>query len=623
MGTTTWSALAAGVIAATPLAAMPAGAPVPPPALPDPAPIPGQPRSRPLPPWSEGSPGALQSGGVLLINGQSQQARWLWLGGGDGTMPSQLWLPLEVLQGQLGVSVRNRTDGTLELEWFGAGLRVPPGAQRSLEDEVAVEVSGLLRANGVTARRLGERLELTMPLGRVRQLREAGLAGGRRLVLDLDGPALVRDDDGALLLGLEAIDAATEARLGALGLRSRRSAAGLQLSGVRPARVFSLGEPPRLVIDLPGAGPTASGPGESGGSGGSAAPGMDPRLQALLGRELLWERRVQDVAGARVLVTSVRLDPRTAPLDLRTLSRRQSMEGLSSLPGLARGSGALVAVNGGYFNRVRRLPLGALRDQGRWLSGPILGRGAIGWEPRQIPRFGRLRLDEWVSDSTGRRVPLVALNSGWVQRGISRYTADWGPGYRPISGNESALLLRNGVVQWRVGPTGLGAGVALAPGDDLLVARGGAALPWGPGEQLRIESVANDPLGRASNVIGGGPLLLQDGRVVLDGTAEGFGAAFLRQGAPRTVVGSDGQRLWLITLEGGGGEDPGPTLAESAWLLQRMGLRDALNLDGGSSTGLVMGGVHSVRGRGVGGAVHHGLGLVPADNTRSAGDGGA
>jgi exopolysaccharide biosynthesis protein len=57
-------------------------------------------------------------------------------------------------------------------------------------------------------------------------------------------------------------------------------------------------------------------------------------------------------------------------------------------------------------------------------------------------------------------------------------------------------------------------------------------------------------------------------------------------------------------------EDEGPTLAETAVLLQRLGLRDALNLDGGSSTGLVMGGNHTVKGRGVASVVHNGLGLV-------------
>jgi len=91
--------------------------------------------------------------------------------------------------------------------------------------------------------------------------------------------------------------------------------------------------------------------------------------------------------------------------------------------------------------------------------------------------------------------------------------------------------------------------------------------------------------------------------------AKRFSSGFLQQGAPRTVIGSDGRQLWLITLEGS--TDAGPSLAEAATLLQQMGLQDALNLDGGSSTGLVMGGVLAVKGRGVAGSVHHGLGLVP------------
>jgi len=255
-----------------------------------------------------------------------------------------------------------------------------------------------------------------------------------------------------------------------------------------------------------------------------------------------------------------------------------------------------------------RLPLGALREDGRWLSGPILNRGALGWQAGELPRFGRLQLQETVIDRSGSRWPLMVLNSGYVQKGLSRYTADWGPWYRALSSQESAVRVRGGVVVERLDGGRLAAGVALSPGDSLLVGRGGSVPPWAEGEVLQLDSRPSDPLGDAPNVIGGGPLLLQDGRIVLQGAAESFGAAFLGQGAPRTVVASDGRRLLLLTLEGVG--DSGPTLGETAVLLQRLGVRDALNLDGGSSTGLVMGGSHAVRGRGVAAAVHNGLGLV-------------
>jgi hypothetical protein len=161
----------------------------------------------------------------------------------------------------------------------------------------------------------------------------------------------------------------------------------------------------------------------------------------------------------------------------------------------------------------------------------------------------------------------------------------------------------------RIDSPSLAAGVVLAPGEELLVARGGANLPWSAGDSISVRSEPSEPLGLAPFVVGGGPLLLLDGRTVLNGAAELFSPAFMSQGAPRTVVASDGNRFWLITLEGV--SQSGPTLAETAELLRQLGLRDALNLDGGSSTGLVMGGTMPVKGRGVAGAIHHGIGLVP------------
>jgi hypothetical protein len=583
-----WMALSAAltstVVAAAPLAPMPAGPLPPPPA--QPAPLRAE---------------AVRRGSTLVINGRPQQASWEWVDG-VGERPRQLWLPLEVLQEQLGFSSRSLSGGELDLEWFGRGLRVPASAQRSLADEVAVEVAGPLEASGVALVLRGDTLELQLAPRRLLGVRQAQQPGLRRVVLDLDGPARVETgSDGSLRLGLLGAPDQLES-LARLGLRGSQSGAELLLAApaTPPRRVFTLGGPARVVIDLAaGSEPVLR---------ETEPPPIDPRLQALLGPRLQWERQVRSLGAKRVLITSVRFDPRTSPLGLRPLRRAEGMEGLSSLTQLARGRDALVAINGGYFNRVRRLPLGALRDDGRWLSGPILDRGAIGWEVRRLPRFGRLSLRESLVEPNGREWALAALNSGWIQRGLSRYTAEWGALYRPLSDGEQAVRLRDGVVQERRETAQMAAGVPLLPGETLVVARGGALLPWAEGERLSLRSGVSDPLGEASHVMGGGPLLLQGGRVVLDGARESFSPSFLSQGAPRTVIGSDDSRLWLLTLQGVDGA--GPTLAETAMLLRELGLRDALNLDGGSSTGLVMGGTQTVKGRGVAGSVHNGLGLV-------------
>ena len=537
------------------------------------------------------------AGEGVVVNGLRQQARWQLENG-------ELWLPLEVLEGQLGVSRSQTTNGGLLLEWFGRKLQVAPARQRNLADEVAVPVSDLLQPLGVTPVVRGADLWLNLPARPLLAIRSRALeGGGLRIVFDLEGPSLLRSGDGRVLLGMVASPQQLQ-QLDQLGLSPRQ--AGDWLSLRAEGQRLSLADPWRLVLDLP-AGSAGTGTPTASASA-PWSPARDPRLAQLMGQGLVIDRQVASSGSQQVLLHSVRLDPRSVPLELRPLNRPDSMQGLSSLTQLARQEQALIAINGGYFNRVNRLPLGALRDGGTWLSGPILNRGAVGWEPGRLPSFGRLSLEESVEDSQGQRWAVVSLNSGYPQRGIARYTAAWGRSYQPITGDEMAVLIRQGLVIQRFEPSELAGGVPLEPGNELLVSRGKLLLPWQPGERLQLHSRPSHPLGASPFVIGGGPLLLQNGRLVLNGAAEGFSASFLSQGAPRTAIASDGRQLWLLTLQGLNGA--GPTLLETALLLQQQGLKDALNLDGGSSTGLVLGQEHTVKGRGVAGAVHNGLGLV-------------
>jgi len=80
------------------------------------------------------------------------------------------------------------------------------------------------------------------------------------------------------------------------------------------------------------------------------------------------------------------------------------------------------------------------------------------------------------------------------------------------------------------------------------------------------------------------PLLLQDGRLVLNGTAEGFGAAFQQRG--RRARGSAATGVALAASCSRGGQcwvqplqETGPD-SSGEW-----GLAGCLNLDGGGSTG--------------------------------------
>jgi hypothetical protein len=92
--------------------------------------------------------------------------------------------------------------------------------------------------------------------------------------------------------------------------------------------------------------------------------------------------------------------------------------------------------------------------------------------------------------------------------------------------------------------------------------------------------------------IGGGPRLLEGGKVSIDGVDEGFDAAFTDRPNPRTAVGvaADGKIL-LFTVDGRSELSHGATLPELAAIMSRYGVIDGINLDGGGSTTMAADGV--------------------------------
>ena len=91
---------------------------------------------------------------------------------------------------------------------------------------------------------------------------------------------------------------------------------------------------------------------------------------------------------------------------------------------------------------------------------------------------------------------------------------------------------------------------------------------------------------RTVAAISGAGLLRLNGREFTDWSDEIISGGFDTTRHPRTMIGTDAQgNIWLVTVDG---RNPllgfGMTFAELQRLAQRLGLRSALNLDGGGST---------------------------------------
>ncbi len=109
--------------------------------------------------------------------------------------------------------------------------------------------------------------------------------------------------------------------------------------------------------------------------------------------------------------------------------------------------------------------------------------------------------------------------------------------------------------------------------------------------RTRLGSSAKD-WARARHAVSGAGLLMLDGRALTEWRAERIAAGFDTTRHPRTLIGvDDDEAIWLITIDGRNPEiSLGMSFVEMQGLARRLGLRSALNLDGGGSTTMVAGG---------------------------------
>lgn len=183
-----------------------------------------------------------------------------------------------------------------------------------------------------------------------------------------------------------------------------------------------------------------------------------------------------------------------------------------------------------------------------------------------------------------------------------RFTPQYGAS-TPSGPGVEAILDRHGRVvdvrSPRGGPLPAHGGSVQAIGSDATELRAIAQI----GTQLRFTGRLTDASGttvhptRSTYVVNGSPELVRDGRLHVTPRRDGivhpgdpsfyFGWAHKRN--PRTIAGVDTHgRIVLITVDGRSTASLGLSITESGQVARALGLRDAINLDGGGSTTMVV-----------------------------------
>jgi len=328
------------------------------------------------------------------------------------------------------------------------------------------------------------------------------------------------------------------------------------------------------------------------------------------------------------------IDPKEFRGDL-TSSFGPNLQDRETTSQLGAAAGALAAMNGGYFTMDPKAgapgdPAGTAVQDGKVLSEPVGDRPSLvigprnqasvqrlGWKGTVTApgRAGRLTLDGLNripglirncggADDTPTSLPLHDATCTDADE-IVAFTPEFGPSTPSGPGLEVVLDARGTVtaVNTSRGTAVPAGGITLqAIGADVEKLSNLAAA----GSRLQVDTdLVNEngkalKIGATTDVVNGGPVLVEDGNenvtaardgMVRSGDSNSFYYGWVHKRNPRTIAGVDAQgRTLLVTADGRQTTALGLSIKEAADVAQSLGMVDALNLDGGGSTTIVVDG---------------------------------
>lgn len=289
-----------------------------------------------------------------------------------------------------------------------------------------------------------------------------------------------------------------------------------------------------------------------------------------------------------VVINVLEVDPKHPDIEITPALASNRMGSKSNVASMVAAHQAVAGINGSFFKQDKGIPLGILIINQELVSGPIYDRVALGITPTNDLVMGRIRLGGELTGPDGLKLRLHNINQPRTNPGHTVvYSSRWGAMAPPVPANGMQVQVRGGKV------AAVSTAEALPIPSDGYVVSGPitndmqrlAAMQARP-EKVDLNVYTLPDWSQMKHAIGGGPYLVREGRPYIDMQAQHFSSKSLGYREPRSAVGitRDGKML-LVAVDGRQKNvSVGMTLTELAYLMQKLGAVDAMNLDGGSST---------------------------------------
>lgn len=298
-----------------------------------------------------------------------------------------------------------------------------------------------------------------------------------------------------------------------------------------------------------------------------------------------------------VQVQILEVDPANPAVNILPVHALDRASGKELTTSMAKRYGAVAAVNGGYFHVSG--PLAGASTGVYQLNGKVVASGdkrsalVMCGETagKELTAVASADFKGSVTLAAGAALRLAGMNRPRAEGEAVAYSSALGAATPPGAAFEVAV---GG--DGRVLSAAESAGGNAVPEGGWVIAASGEAAGWlkenaKAGTALkvdaRLEPASALPGCNPVDWVGAGPRLIRGGKVDL--SEEGFNHANGRH--PRTAFALTGEGKFLfVTLDGRQATSTGMTLAELAGYLHSLGAVEAINLDGGGSTTMVVNG---------------------------------
>jgi hypothetical protein len=265
------------------------------------------------------------------------------------------------------------------------------------------------------------------------------------------------------------------------------------------------------------------------------------------------------------------------------------------------------AINADFFSFQTGWPVGNQVMKGKVIHGSPSLRSHIGFTKDGKPRIEQLSFRGSLTLKSGARYPIDRVNERRVNDRTILYTSEWDTALT-VTATDYVLVSRIIGGQWRTGDAMKAVVASFGVYSDTSISyEASALLVTDPrakstiagqvrtGDTLSMLLDFNPHIDGLVEVLGGGGRILENGG--FDSTtvisSEKLASDFLTRRHPRTFVGfnRDTTRLFLCVVDGRQESSIGMNFQEMADVLRRIGAWNAVNLDGGGSTTMVVAGV--------------------------------